>query len=31
MSRICSVPGKKGVRWYLDYAVDGRRVRGRAP
>jgi site-specific recombinase XerD len=27
MSRIYSVPGKKGVCWYLDYAVDGRRVR----
>ena len=27
MSRIYSVPGKKGDCWYLDYAVDGRRVR----
>lgn len=29
MSRIYSVPGQKGACWYLDYAVDGRRVRKR--
>ncbi len=29
MARIYSCPGKKGTNWYLDYAVDGRRVRKR--
>lgn len=29
MARIYQRPGKKGVYWYLDYAVDGRRVRKR--
>lgn len=29
MSRIYQVSGKKGVTWYLDYAVDGRRLRKR--
>ena len=29
MARIYSWPGKKGINWYLDYAVDGRRVRKR--
>jgi site-specific recombinase XerD len=30
MARIYQVSGKKGVTWYLDYAVDGRRLRKRA-
>lgn len=29
MARIYQVAGKKGLTWYLDYAVDGRRVRKR--
>ena len=29
MARIYSWSGKKGTYWYLDYAVDGRRVRKR--
>lgn len=29
MARIYSWAGKKGAYWYLDYAVDGRRVRKR--
>lgn len=29
MARIYQVDGKKGSRWYLDYQVDGRRVRKR--
>ncbi len=29
MARIYSWAGKKGTYWYLDYAVDGRRVRKR--
>ncbi|MFA5140658.1 MAG: tyrosine-type recombinase/integrase [Elusimicrobiota bacterium] len=29
MARIYSWSGKKGTVWYLDYAVDGRRVRKR--
>ena len=29
MSRIYQVTGKKGAIWYLDYAVDGKRVRKR--
>lgn len=29
MARIYPRPGKKGTIWYLDYAVDGRRVRKR--
>ena len=29
MSRIYQREGKKGVYWYLDYAVDGRRLRKR--
>ncbi|MDE2238049.1 MAG: tyrosine-type recombinase/integrase [Elusimicrobia bacterium] len=29
MARIYQVAGKKGATWYLDYAVDGRRVRKR--
>lgn len=27
MARIYQRPGKKGAHWYLDYAVDGRRMR----
>ena len=30
MARIYQVNGKKGTSWYLDYAVDGRRIRKRA-
>lgn len=29
MARIYQVEGKKGARWYLDYHVEGRRVRKR--
>ena len=29
MARIYQVDGKKGARWYLDYQVEGRRVRKR--
>lgn len=29
MARIYSWTGKKGTYWYLDYAIDGRRVRKR--
>ena len=29
MARIYQLEGKKGASWYLDYAVDGRRVRKR--
>ena len=29
MARIYSWTGKKGTRWFLDYTVDGRRVRKR--
>lgn len=29
MARIYQVAGKKGARWYLDYQVEGRRVRKR--
>jgi site-specific recombinase XerD len=29
MARIYQVEGKKGPRWYLDYQVEGRRVRKR--
>jgi site-specific recombinase XerD len=29
MARIYQVVGKKGARWYLDYQVEGRRVRKR--
>ena len=29
MARIYQVTGKKGTNWYLDYAVDGRRIRKR--
>lgn len=29
MARIYQVEGKKGARWYLDYQVEGRRVRKR--
>ena len=29
MARIYQVDGKKGSRWYLDYQVDGRRIRKR--
>src|SRR3989344_3984605 len=29
MARIYSWAGKNGTYWYLDYAVDGRRIRKR--
>jgi len=29
MARIYQRSGKKGIYWYLDYAVEGRRLRKR--